>query len=81
MQAIAWSRRSSLQWLTRLLRTRDVIDTEPSNGNVWKMLLGAVNKWFDGDPVHTSPVSITSPLNSPVHTTNGFANDQYRTPP
>ena len=25
------------------------MDTEGSNGNVWKMLVGATNKWFDGD--------------------------------
>ena len=28
----------------------DIIDTEPANGNVWKMLLGAVNHWFDDNP-------------------------------
>jgi hypothetical protein len=28
---------------------RDIVDAEPADGNVWKMLLGAVNKWFDGD--------------------------------
>ncbi len=33
--------------LTTLPRTRDIIDTEPSNGDVWKMLLGAINTWFD----------------------------------
>ncbi|KAH8764701.1 hypothetical protein F5882DRAFT_247628, partial [Hyaloscypha sp. PMI_1271] len=25
----------------------DIVDTEPSKGNVWKMLLGAINPWFD----------------------------------
>jgi hypothetical protein len=26
------------------------VDHEPyKNGNVWKMLLGAINKWFDED--------------------------------
>ena len=29
---------------------RDIVDTEPYDGNVWKMLLGAINKWFDDDP-------------------------------
>ena len=29
---------------------RDVIDTTPANGSVWKMLLGAVNDTFDDDP-------------------------------
>ncbi|KAL8894790.1 MAG: hypothetical protein Q9192_004050, partial [Flavoplaca navasiana] len=27
----------------------DVIDTTPADGNVWKMLLGAVNDWYDND--------------------------------
>ena len=27
----------------------DIVDTEPANGNVWKMLLGAVNTWYDCD--------------------------------
>jgi len=26
---------------------RDIVDTEPSNGNVWKMFLGPINTWFD----------------------------------
>jgi hypothetical protein len=29
---------------------RDHVDTEPFlNGNLWKMLLGAINEWFDDD--------------------------------
>ncbi|KAL1635093.1 hypothetical protein SLS56_001845 [Neofusicoccum ribis] len=31
----------------------DIIDTEPHNGNVWKMLLGAINTWFDDDDGET----------------------------
>ncbi|XTI93229.1 kinase-like protein [Cenococcum geophilum] len=27
----------------------DIVDTEPCNGNVWKMLLGALDPWFDSD--------------------------------
>jgi hypothetical protein len=27
--------------------SRDIVDAEPLNGNVWKMLLGAIDKWFD----------------------------------
>ncbi|KAL8696543.1 MAG: hypothetical protein Q9224_002741 [Gallowayella concinna] len=30
-------------------RLRDVIDTTSADGNVWKMLLGAVNDWYDND--------------------------------
>lgn len=29
---------------------RDIIDTTPANGSVWKMLLGAVNDTFNDDP-------------------------------
>jgi hypothetical protein len=33
------------------LGSRDIVDTEPFlNGNLWKMLLGAVFDWFDDDP-------------------------------
>ena len=28
---------------------RDIVDTTSAEGNVWKMLLGAVNYWFDDD--------------------------------
>jgi hypothetical protein len=26
---------------------RDIVDTEPANGNVWKMFLGSINRYFD----------------------------------
>jgi len=30
--------------------SRDIVDTEPvENGNVWKMLLGAIDQRFDAD--------------------------------
>ncbi|OCL14632.1 kinase-like protein [Glonium stellatum] len=29
--------------------SRDIVDTELCNGNVWKMLLGAIDPWFDSD--------------------------------
>ena len=47
-----------LSYLVKLLRIvltdcssryRDVIDTTPADGNVWKMLLGPINDWFDDD--------------------------------
>jgi hypothetical protein len=40
-----------LEYLDSGLRlTRDIVDTEPfEGGNVWKMLLGSINRWFDGD--------------------------------
>ena len=28
---------------------RDLVDTTPADGNVWKMLLGPLNPWFDDD--------------------------------
>jgi hypothetical protein len=34
---------------TANLKNRDIVDTEPSNGNVWKMLLGAINPTFGDD--------------------------------
>lgn len=33
--------------------SRDIVDTEPADGNVWKMLFGPINDWFDGDS-HTN---------------------------
>lgn len=37
------------------LLCRDLVDTEPWNGNVWKMLLGAINEKFDDDPISPVP--------------------------
>ena len=28
---------------------RDTVDVERFDGNVWKMILGSVNPWFDND--------------------------------
>ncbi|KAK2794545.1 hypothetical protein FQN52_008126 [Onygenales sp. PD_12] len=43
---------------------RDIVDTEPSDGNVWKMLLGSINKSFDkcGETQRSpaTPVSLSS---------------------
>lgn len=33
----------------RLMIHRDIVDAEPADGNLWKMLLGSINKWFDQD--------------------------------
>lgn len=35
------------QILQRLTLFSDIVDTEPQDGNVWKMLLGAINDSFD----------------------------------
>ena len=35
--------------------SRDIVDTEPATGNVLKMLLGATNKWLDGDDKSSEP--------------------------
>jgi len=35
--------------LTIDLLNRDIVDTVASNGNVWKMLLGSINKNYDDD--------------------------------
>ena len=37
-----------------MTHSSDFIDVEPSNGNVWKMLLGAIDDRFDtDDPLET----------------------------
>lgn len=50
--------------LIMFTKNRDIVDTEPSVGNVWKMLLGAVNAWFDG--------SLANDVGSPTSTTSQF---------
>ena len=49
--------------------SRDIVDTEPSNGNVWKMLLGAINPTFDNDS-NIQSVPSTSSLNDTIGTKN-----------
>ena len=50
---------------------RDIVDTEPSTGSVWKMLFGAINEWFDGDvPGSSSP---TSPMISTPDSRDRFS--------
>ena len=29
---------------------RDIVDTTPWDGNIWKQLLGAISSWYDDDP-------------------------------
>ena len=49
-----------------LIVPRDIVDTEPADGNILKMLLGAINKWFDGDKDQRSPTrGSTMYLNGP----------------
>lgn len=43
---------ANLRWLDSELGIKpDIVDTEPANGNFWKILLGATNKWFDNSDV------------------------------
>jgi hypothetical protein len=35
--------------------SRDIVDTEPADGNILKMLIGAVNKWADKQNDSTTP--------------------------
>lgn len=35
--------------------TSDIVDVEPSTGNVWKMLLGSISPTFDDDPKQDVP--------------------------
>lgn len=39
---------------------RDIVDTEPSTGSIWKMLLGSIDPAFDADPVETERPSVDS---------------------
>ena len=48
------------------LEGRDIVDTEPYDGNVWKMLLGPINDWFDDD-LYTSYAK-NSPSFAPTRT-------------
>ena len=34
----------------------DIVDTEPASGNLWKMLLGPINHWFDGDEIEGNDI-------------------------
>ncbi|KAG8534060.1 uncharacterized protein KY384_000903 [Bacidia gigantensis] len=44
-----------LKHLDSELELEDIVDVTPADGNVWKMLLGAMNHWFDvDDPRHVS---------------------------
>jgi hypothetical protein len=52
----------------------DIVDTEPSVGNGFKMLLGAINKWADRFNENTSPSASSDPGTSGLF----FAN--YPTP-
>ena len=47
-----------LQQLDRMLSRENlnVFDTEPASGNVWKMLLGAINPWFDDDEIDDNDI-------------------------
>ncbi|KAM0797870.1 hypothetical protein BDR22DRAFT_428266 [Usnea florida] len=57
----------------------DIVDTEPSNGNVWKMLLGAINNWFDDD-VNASSSPVASPsANTPQGTGPFFPYERQST--
>jgi hypothetical protein len=62
---------------------RDIVDTTPSTGNVWKMLLGGINATYDGDEVilddlddskRFSSTSASTAMTSPLsqHKTDDF---------
>jgi hypothetical protein len=49
----AWHRQVSLSVITRDVETnklRDIIDTTPYDGNVYKMLLGSFDSSWDDEP-------------------------------
>ena len=39
---------------------RDIIDHEQSNGNVWKMLFGSTDPWFDGGNASQAAIASNS---------------------
>jgi hypothetical protein len=41
---------------------RDIVDTEPYNGDVWKMLLGPFDPALDNDPVLDNDPAIDKDL-------------------
>lgn len=49
----------------------DIVDTEPWNGNIWKMLLGPINPWFDDD-VNANSVALASPSADTSPEANAF---------
>lgn len=56
----------------------DIVDTEHSDGNVWKMLLGAVNDWFDDDDVNADSSAVASPVVDASAGTNGLHHFERR---
>lgn len=54
----------------QLTNRRDIIDTEPCDGNVLKMLLGSFDPTWDGDPPRDSP-------DSPRHVTEQDKSKDY----
>lgn len=57
-------------------RHRDIVDTEPADGSVWKMLLGAIDPWFDDDPP-SSDTSASPPLSSGSTLENRFSGTRF----
>ena len=49
---MSWLHTRFLDPLTDKLfaKFRDIVDHTYWDGNVWKMLLGALNNWYDDDP-------------------------------
>lgn len=50
----------------------DIVDTVKSTGSIWKMLLGAIHPYLDGDPPPTSM--------QPLHSRAGRSSDMTSSP-
>ncbi|KAI9709972.1 MAG: hypothetical protein M1820_003050 [Bogoriella megaspora] len=49
----------------------DIVDTEPSNGNLWKILLGSIKKWFDDDHDEMSDIVSVQSIDATPSLTSG----------
>lgn len=52
------------------IKKSDIVDNEPSNGNVWKMLLGSISEHWDNDNSLHKDSSVSQ---KPGHSMNGHA--------
>lgn len=58
---------------------RDIVDHEPANANVWKMLLGSINDTFDSDPRPTALSPTSSPESAQLGGSRGLSHRRRET--
>ncbi|KAL8755893.1 MAG: hypothetical protein Q9199_003320 [Rusavskia elegans] len=59
---------------------QDIVDTEPVNGNLGKILFGAVNAWFDDDDEPSNGLELGSP-SAPKRSAQQRSSAYLQTPP